>query len=835
MSGRLRDLDLGLRLLRRDWRAGELRVLIAALVVAVAAVTSVGFFTDRIHLALLQQANELLGADAVITSDHPIREELRQEARTAGLETTTALSFPSMAVAGEGAQLALIEAVAEAYPLRGTLRVAAAPFAPDAAVGHLPARGEVWAEPRLLMALGLRVGESVSLGASRFTVAGVLTQEPGQGGSIFNIAPRVLMNLADVAATGLIQPASRVRYRLMVAGERADVQRFGQRTEHRLQRGESLQSVADARPELRTALERAERFLGLAALTGVLLAGVAVALAARRFTRRHLDHCAILRCLGATQKTIARVYTYQMLALGLAASILGSAVGFAAHWVLVAVLGGLLDIALPGPSAKPLVLGLTAGIATLLGFALPPLMQLKGVPALRVLRRELGSLRAPGALAYGTGVAALAVLMLWQAGDIKLGIYMVAGVLGALVTLAAVAGLAVWSLRGFQRLPGGGWRFGLATIARRPSASIIQVVAFGLGIMALLLLAVVRNDLLDEWQAALPDDAPNRFVINIQPDEVEGFGAFFRQAGISESAVYPMVRGRLVAINNEPVEGDRYDDERARHLVEREFNLSWTEKLAPDNRIVAGHWWGLGDYGKDWLSVEEGIATTLGIGLGDTLTYQVAGQAFSARVVSLREVDWDSFRANFFVVAPPGLLDSLPATYMTSFYLPPERHAFLNDLVRAFPSITVIDVAAIMAQVRAIMGRVVTAVEYVFVFTLLAGVMVLFAAIQSTHDERVLEAAIVRTLGGRRRQLLQGLWTEFVGLGLLAGIVAAAMATLLSVLLSTQILDLPYRFNPWVWLLGIAGGALVVGVAGMLGSRSVLNRPPVDILRRLYG
>lgn len=835
----MNGLKLSLRMLRREWRAGELRVLAAALVIAVASVTSVGFFTDRVGRALAQQANILLGADLAVISDHPLDAGFEREALRLGLQTARTLSFPSMVLHGERAQLAEIKAVTRNYPLRGQLRVAQQPYAPDRASSGIPEAGTAWLDERLFNQLDAGDGAGLEVGASHLAVSAVLTQEPDRAGVLFNIAPRLLMNIQDIPATGLIQEGSRVSYRLLVAGEVGKVELFRAWVEVRLKRGERLEGVSDARPEIRAALARAERFLGLAALTSIILAAVAVVMATRRFMARHLDNCAVLRCLGAQQRLIFRLYLIQFLLLGMLASLIGCLLGYIGQMVLAQRLDSMVAVELPLPSMLPAVQGILTGMVTLLGFSLPFLQQLKHVPALRVLRRELGPPRRFGLIGFALGIAGISGLVLWQAGDVRLGSYALAGLFAAALTAALLALLLIRALSGVRLRASASrgfhisasWRYGLANIARRAGGSVAQVSAFSLGMLMLLLLTVVRGDLMQSWQSTLPAEAPNRFVINIQPDQVQLLRGFFHDRHIPPPVLYPMVRGRLLAVNGKPVVTGEYSDERAQRLLEREFNLSWSDRLPDDNQLVAGNWWAGEDHGAAQLSVEEGIASTLGIKLGDQLTYGVGGATFSARVASLRKVNWDSFRVNFFVIASPGVLEKFPASYITSLHLPDAQGGLLDEMVKAFPNLTVIDVAAVMNEVRAIMDRVAGAVEFVFLFTWLMGFTVLYAAIAATRDERVYETAILRTLGASRRQLLAGLFAEFAGIGMLAGLVAALGASGTSYILSTRILALPYVFNFWLLPVGMLAGTVAIGVAGIAGCYSVLNQPPLQTIR----
>ncbi|MGE0081605.1 MAG: ABC transporter permease [Thiohalomonadaceae bacterium] len=820
-----------LRMLRRALRAGELRVLLVALVVAVASVTSVGFFTDRVRRAMDHQAGEMLAADRVLESTRPLRREWIAAADAHGLTRAEAWSFRSVAVAGERLELSEVKAVDAGYPLRGALRIADVPFGPERVAATGPAPGRAWLEPRLLQALGLRVGDALMLGELQLTVDAVLAYEPDRGGEVFNIAPRLLMNLADVPATRLIQTGSLVNYRLLLAGPERNLAGFRDAVQPSLGPSERLMGVRDARPELNAALERAERYLGLAALVSVMLAGVAVAVAATRYAERELDGAAVMRCLGARQGFLTAVFMLQLLWLALAAALLGAALGYGAHAVIVRLFGGLLGDGLPPPSALPALFGLVTATVTLAGFALPPVLAMRRVPPLRVLRRDVVPLPPRAHVAYGAAIGALSLLMLWQSRDPLLAGTVLGGALLTLAVLALAAMALIAVLRGLRRTGGVAWRFGLAALTRRARATTAQVVAFGIGIMVLLVLTLVRTDLLEQWRARLPADAPNHFLVNVQPDQVQELRAFFKARGVAEPQLYPMVRGRLVAINEREVSAADYEETRAQRLVRREFNLSWSRELPPENTVVQGAWW-TSTGGGEW-SVEQGLAETLGIRLGDRLVFSVAGQRVAGRVTSLRTLEWDSFNVNFFVLGPPGVLEAHPASYITSFHLPSQAKPMLAELVRAFPNVTVIDVDALMTRVRDIMDRVSHAVEFVFAFTLAAGLAVLFAAVQSTREERLREAAVLRTLGARAAHIRGALWTEFLVLGALSGLLAAAAATALGFVLATVVFDFGYGFDAWVWLAGAAGGAQGGGAGGVAGTRAVLRQPPLWTLRRM--
>ena len=825
---------LSLSLLLRDFRAGEWRVLLLALVLAVASIATVGLFADRVRQALQQEAHALLGADLRLSSTREIPAAYRDEARRRGLRGVETATFPSVVRHGEQSVLAELLAVEAGYPLRGSIVIedggAQRPAPPLAAGGSIPAPGTAWADERLLRRLGLQPGDTLDVGALHLRLAARVVRDVDQSAGFASFAPRVTINAADLPASGLVQEGSRISHRLLLAGEAAQVAAYRGWLEARLGLGEKLEDVRDARPEIRIALERAEHFLGLAALTAVMLAGVALALAARRFITRHLDACAVMRCLGASQMQVLGIFLLQFLLLGLGAALLGDGLGYAAQAALVQAIPSMRDAALPAPGTLPLVKAAASGMALLLGFAFLPLWQLKQVSPLRVIRRELGAPGGSATLLYLSGAAVLAALFLWQAGSMKLGLAVLGGLAAGLLGFGILAWLL---LRGLAKLPLTG-HHAFANLARHGRSNALQIVALSLGGMALLSLTLVRDDLLQSWQGRLPPDAPNRFLVNVQPDQVAGVGELLRQQGLPPPELLPMVRGRLLAINQHPVRSEDYPEPRARALVEREFNLSWADKLPEGNALVSGAWWPSPslDRGTEvaQLSVEEGIAKTLDIHLGDTLTYDVAGESFTARVVNLRRVQWDSMRVNFFVIAAPGGLEDAPASYISSLHLPPDKLAAEAALLARFPNVLVIDTGAVLAQVRVILDQITQTLGAVFLFTLLAGLSVLYAALLATQDERIQQAAILRTLGADSRYLRRLHLTEFAVLGGLSGAFAAAGALLLGYVLARQVLDLPYVFNAGILLVGMVGGVLIVMLAGWLNTRKLIHYSPKRLL-----
>jgi len=825
------DLSLPLKMLLRDWRAGELRVLALALVIAVASVTSVAFFADRVWQALTREANQMLGADVLLVSDHPFASELHEEIAKRGLARAEGVSFVSMARAGETAQLAGVKAVSAGYPLRGKLRIAPRLNAEDAETGAIPPPGSVWLDERLSAALGVEAGQQIELGNARFTVGAVLTLEPDRGVSFFNIAPRLLMRVDDLPATGLIQTGSRASYQLYVAGARAATEAFDRWAKPKLGPGQRIESLGNARPEVRAGLDRAQQFLGLSAMLAVILAAVAIALSTRRYTQRHLDGYAVMRCFGAMQGRLFALFSWEFVLLGLAACALGCVLGYAGQAVIARWLTDFVASSLPQPGFYPVLQGFAAGLLLLLGFALPPLLQLKNVPAIRVIRREVGAPRQSALIGYALGLGALAALLVWQAGELKLGATVFGGFTAAFI-LFWLAGLG--ALRLFAALGRAGsvsWRYGLANLRRRSRANAVQVVALALGLTALLLLTFIRGDLLESWRTKLPQDAPNRFVVNIQPEQVRPLEQFLAQNRVEVPSTFPMVRARLTAINGRAVGAADYADERAKRQIDREFNLSFMQSPPPGNQVTGGHWFTAEDFALGSVSVEVWIAERLGIKLGDRLSFAGGGASTTVPVTSLRKLDWDSMRPNFFFVTTPKALAAFPLSYMTTFRLPATDAMFTSRLTQAFPNLTVIDVSAVMRQINGVLDQVIRAVQFVFLFALVAGVLVLYAALLSTQDERLQEAALMRALGASRAQVAGAQRAEFLALGLVAGVLASAGATAIGYVLAERVFQFPWQFNAVIWAAGPLAGLACVALNAWLGGRAALNHPPMLALR----
>jgi len=825
----LHHLRQGLLALRRDWRAGELRLLAAALAIAVAAVCSVDFLSDRVQRALQQDSAQVMGGDLMVQADAAIPAEWIEAARDRGLETTQTLQFPTMASTAHGAQLASLKAVSSTYPLRGQLRVARDASGASEAVAHGPMPGQVWVDPGLLAALDLQIGQMLDIGDMTLPVTRSIIYEPDRGVQFVNVAPRVMLHRDDLARTGLMVEGSRIRYALVLAGPAPAIHAYADWLRPRLQRGQSMRTLADAQPNVQRTLDRARSFLALVTTLTVLVAAIAVALATRRYGARHRDGVAVMRCLGAGRAQICAMLWVEFLALGLLASSAGAALGYAVHVGLAQTTAALFDAALPLPSAWPAVHGMATGLLLLLGFAIPPLSSLAQVAPARVLRRAEAGL-SYGRLPAAAGIAAFFLLIWWISGQARLSAVIGIGFAGAFLVFACAAWLLIRLLGGLRHWTHGrpALRFALAGMVRRKRLTMTQLCALSLGLMVLLLLALTRADLLEGWRNTLPPDAPNVFLINIQPDQRDGVLTQLQDAGIASPQLSPMVRGRLIRINEQAIQTDAYAEERVRRLVDREFNLSWRTSLPESNQLIAGRWL---DAAQHEVSLEEGIAKDLRIALGDTLTFDVAGQSITVTVTSIRTVKWDSFNVNFFALLTPSALKDAPTSFITALHLSPSQTALPHALVRAYPNLTVFDVAFIVRQLERVLDRAAGAVQGLFVFTVLAGVLVLGAALYATRAERIVETAILRALGASATQLRAALHLELALMGILAGLLAAAGATATAWALATTVFDFPMTFPAWPWAVGVLAGITAFLTGGRLALRGVLRTPPLASLR----
>lgn len=820
------------------WRAGALRVLVFALVLAVAAITAVSFFTQRIESALNQQGSLLIGGDLAIVTDHPVPKTYISQAKAQNILTTLTYEFPSMVMHGEASQLVEIKAVEANFPLRGNLTIGQKIDDLGAEANAGPKSGEVWIEPRLATLLEIKVGDVLSVGESNLIVSAILLREPSRGGNMFSFAPRVMMNAADLPATQLIQYGSRVKYQLLLASSTAKISQYADQMKPALVRGERLDDVRNARPEIKAALDKAQQFLGLSAMVSVVLAMVAMLLSSFPYIKQSLNTFALMRCFGAQQKTVLQILTIQTLIIALLSALLGAFLGFVAQLGLAQLAGSLFVETLPPTTVLPVLIGILASIGMMVAVVLPHAWQMRNLSAINMLRLDTLMQPLSAQAKYVPAALMMMLMIFWQAQDVKIALSTIVAMIGlSLIVLGFVYTLTYLAQRFLLMTPKNhtlsSVKLGIQGLRRRLGLSTVQMVGFCMGLMVIMLLTLIRGDLLRNWQASLPEDAPNRFVINIQPDQVRGVRDFFTTQSIKDAAVFPMVRARLVSKNQQPIKTTEWPDERAKRLAEREFNLSWSASLQTDNKLIAGRWWTKQEYGKPLISLEEGLAKSLNIKLGDQLLFDVAGNSLVLTVTSLRKVEWDTMRANFFAVTPPGVLEEFSTSHISSFHLPIGAEKPLNLLMKQYPNLTVIDIAALMQQVRGIMQRMSQAVEYVFAFSLVVGAAVLYAALVATREDRVREATLMRVFGASRKQVGVAYVAEFACIGFVSALVAAIAANFLAYYVSEYVLNIPFQFNLAIVLGGTLVSATVIPAAAWLGLRAFLNIPPRQLLNSI--
>ena len=832
-----------LRSTLRDLRSGELKLLFYSVCLGVAALSSVSFLSNRLELGLESNAAQLLGGDLVVVSDHEVPSEFKQKAQSLGLQFSQSLRLSTMARSlptTDGAtHLVSLKAVDASYPLKGVLKLQSAsspdkiyPQTPTRAP-HMPLPGQAWVDPSILDFLSVSVGENIILGDASFTISDVIEDEPDKGSGFMNFSPRVMINVGDLKSTHLVLPGSRINWRMGLVGSKDDLIVYQTWLNAQLQnpilRGIRLETLKDGRPEMRATLDKASEFLHLVSLLCALLCAVAVALAARGFALKRINDCALYRVLGQTQSSIEKVFLIEFGVVGILASLAGLALGFGMHLGLIELLSGLLETKLPWPSSAPWWQGLAIGIILLMTFGWPPIMQLSRVTPMRIIRRDLDP---PNGLSLGVlvlGTGGFCALLVAVSQHLKLGLMVVGGFALAILVFAMLTWIAIQLLSWLQKntkLPMG---LSMATrqLTSRPPYTMLQVSALSVGLLALMLLVLLRTDLIQSWQKSSPKDAPNRFVINLSPEQSEPFQAYLYQHQVGSFDWYPMFRARLIAINDRAISAQDFSDDQAQRLVDHSFNVSFSALAPQHNRIIKGDWNAKSPKG---LSVEAGMAKTLGLAMGDRLVFDVAGESREGEITSIREVNWTSMRANFFVMFNTADMPDLPLTFISSFRAPNEKR-FDNALIHEFPNITEVDMDSTLNQIQTVLGQVTLAIEALFVFSLLAGLAVLFAAISLSRNERLRDQAILRALGATQRLLVQVQRTELIAMGALSGFLASSMAWLIGGALAKYVFDFPWSPNAYLLLQGIVSGAVLAWIAGSWGLKGILNRPVIETLR----
>jgi putative ABC transport system permease protein len=827
---------LALRFLIRDSRSRELRVLALALVVAVASSTTIGFFSDRLNRTLTNQAATLIGGDLTLTSPSAIPQGWQDYARQLQLQQSRTLTFRTVVFSRDNSLLVSVKAVDQHYPLKGQLLISPAANGTPRVVHGAPETGTLWIEPRVLSGLSAQLPGTLEIGDSDFIASGLIEQEPDASFNFYSLAPRIIMNQQDVAKAKLIQTGSLVTYRYLFSGNEQQINALISWLKPKLTDNQKLTKAGENRSTFTNILNQAEAYLGLATLISILLAGVAIAICSQRYSERHRTNSALLRCLGAKSHHLLLIFAGQIFIIGLAASLLGVLLGGLAQYGLSALLEPLLPQKLAAAGFTPVIAGLTTGMTTAVGFSLPSLLALKRVPPATMLAQRSQTLNPSGGLVYSLATLTMLVLMWRYTQQWSLTLIIALGSLAALLLLLAMAYGLLYLSRRLTLVKQGALavasRLAWSNLTGHPKASLGQIVAFAVSLMVIALVSLIRGDFINSWQSQLPPRTPNYFAINIQPDQLAASESFFRQHQL-DAKLYPMVRGRLTAINDVPVTTAVSQEQRGHNALNRELNLTWSAQLPTVNQLVAGHWWKQTqpNNGIPGVSVEAQLAKNLAINLGDKLTFTIAGRQLQAQVTSLRQVKWDSFQPNFYMIFPPGTLDSFNPSYITSFYLPPEKQPLMRQLAQQIPNITLFSVSDILKQLTSLLTTVTFALNYLFVFVLLASVAMLLGAIEANLAYRLYNGALIRALGASRRQLRLSLIMEFSLLGLLAGFVAAISTELLSYLLYHYTFNLDWHLSPMIWLSLPLSGAVIVGLLVYWGSRKVVQVSPNRLLK----
>ena len=815
-----------LRIWRQAWRIAEMRLLFLALVISVTAVTSVNFFTDRTERSMTMQATKLLGADLIVRSSRPLDKAYLAQADTLGLTQAEMISFRSMVSVGDGdsLKLAQVKAVSESFPLRGTVetnttlqRNGERDF-----LSELKS-GQIWADPALFSALNLQPGSDVRIGRSLFQLSKALIKTPDQGSNVFQFSPPVLMPIADLAQTGLLTPGSRASFSYLFAGDEGQVVAMRDWLKDQLKTGERLETLNDGAPAVNTALQRAQRFLNSAALLSVILAGAAIALTSYSFSRHETHTVAVLKTMGASRRKILYRYLSQLFITSTAAAILGIFIGFLIQSSVAYFLRDLLKQDLPSTSFFPALTGLLTAWIMVLSFSAPQLLQLVNTTPVQIFQRQSAARSSLWKFLLGTILAGIFALMWLQTRDLKLSLFMFIGVLAAVVIFWLVATLLLSLLKRLSRNS-----HTLRSLSNAGQRLQLLIVVFGIGLFSLLLLTALQSDLLERWQDSIPDKAPNHFLINIQPNEVTELKEYLSSNQINPE-LYPLIRGRLVEIKGKPVTPDDFESPRSKRLLQREFNLSSVKELPAANIMLEGEWFT--DNDAMGLSVEASVMERFALKLGDTLTFDIGGQKITQTITSSRQVNWDNLTPNFFVLAAPDSMSKLPQTLITSLYVPPEDTKLIPQLVKQHPSVSAIDITAIMMQVKDLISKAAMAIQAIFGFTLISGIIVLFAALQSQRAERRRELAILKTIGASRKQLKKTILTEFALVGGIAGFLAGTFAMISSNIAAYSLFDLQPTFNFSLILLGMVSGAVLVGIAGYINLRPLLQVAPAMLFQ----
>jgi len=814
------------RLMLRDLRSGDLLTLLLALVISVSTVTSIGLFIDRLQLSFEQESANLLAADRLIRSDDAIPNEWIAQASRVALQSAQRTSFTTMMFAGDSLQLSQLSAVSDGYPLKGAYLIDDVLFGTGQSSIETPKQGEIWASSRLASLLNIKIGDQVEVGDATFKVTKYLVRDPGSSTSAFAISPRAVMNRADLDATNVIIPGSRVRYSLLLAGDKAALDQYEAWVTPQLNEGQRWQTPAQRGDRIGDTIHRAESFLLLAGTLAVVMSGVAMALASARFVKRHLMQVAILKTLGATPKLLGKMFFLQLFTLFLAGAVIGLAIGWGIQEIIASLLSGLMSTTLPEPSINRLWLGATTGLISMLVFCLPLMSHLIKISPLSVLQPN-AKIQLNTFVIYLIGFIGMYGLMCVYTNGFLLPSIMTAAISGIALLVAGIGWIAFKLGRSLTSGATSGWQIGLASLYRRLIPNLFQLLVFTLIIMLTLILIGVKSSLIADWQQQLPEDAPNHYLFNVQADQIEQISHETNKLNVQKSDWYPMVRGRVTAANEKTVQALYPEEKGEPELYERELNLTWSDSLGKGNELVSG------DFSAEGLSIEQRVAKEANLTLGDKLTLNIGGKIVTLPITSVRTVDWGSMQPNFYLILPKSVLKDYPANFVSSLFIDESTAQSFYQTMSQFPTVSILNVGDILKQIQTIIGQLSQAIQLVLFCILSAGALVLLASVRSTLEERLEEGALLRVLGAKSALVRQALFVEFGSLGFFSGLIAAIGAETCLYGLQVFVFNADASFHPLLWLFGPLIGVCVISTIGVFASRAVLKVPPMLLLRGL--
>jgi len=824
--------NIAFRIFRRDWKRGDLLVLLFAMCIAMASISVIYLVIDRIETATEREVADVLGADLVVSSPTPVAESWLSRAEQLGLQQATSVEFSSVLFANEKLQLSSIKAVSDGFPLKGRIEVADSPYQEKVIAQGIPPRGEVWVEPRIYSILQVAKGSEVELGYTNLKVGGAIMLQPGQGSTLFNIAPSAIMNIDDLEATKIIQPGSRVRYRYLFTGEVESLKNFRDEIKEKLTTSQRLVTIFDESPIAGSAITRSKKYIGLSSLLTMILLGVTIAMSASRYARRQFDTSALMRCFGLTNNQVLKIFTHILALVCFSGILIGSLVGVLFQEMLVALLAEQFVENLPNADYGVLLLPMLATIILLFGFSLPSLIQLKSVPPMRVLRRQLQPMGLQSWSVYLLSGLTLVFVMWLQMGDLKLLASVLVGLSIMAVIFALIASGILRLMKGMARSNSAAVNFSLRQLDANKGITLLHLLAFSITIFVIALIILVRGELLAKWQQSLGENIPNHFMVNVKPAEVEQLQGFFAQNKLEFSGLYPMIRGRIVGVNGEDIKTAVSEQGQQHNSLRRELNITWAKDLPIGNEVVEGEWnWAASDE-LFQISIEDKTAEALGLGLGDTLDFTIGSEKWRATIANIRSIDWQTFTPNFYIIAKPGALDEFKSTYISSFRLEAEKKPLLAEIIKNYPSITIIELDLILNEIQSVITKVSGAVELIMIFVVAAGLGLLWAAMEHTFDAKYRQSAILRTLGASKSFIAKSFRFEYLWLALLSSSMAIMAVELVTFILYQQVFNIPYEFHwQFWWTLPTASLALMLS-ASWKGVKKVTEPAPLSLIRQ---